>query len=71
MKLLERDKFEALCRIIDLTEDFYGIVFCRTKTDVNEVVGRLNDRGYDAEGLHGDIGQNYRETTLKDLEQRK
>lgn len=27
----ERDKFEALCRIIDLAEDFYGIVFCRTK----------------------------------------
>lgn len=61
----ERDKFEALCRIIDLTKDFYGIVFCRTKTDVNEIIGRLNDRGYDAEGLHGDIGQNYREVTLK------
>jgi len=61
----ERDKFEALCRIIDLTKEFYGIVFCRTKTDVNEIVGRLNDRGYDAEGLHGDIGQNYREVTLK------
>lgn len=67
----ERDKFEALCRIIDLAEDFYGIVFCRTKTDVNEVVGRLNDRGYDAEGLHGDIGQNYREVTLKRFKARK
>lgn len=67
----ERDKFEALCRIIDLAEDFYGIVFCRTKTDVNGVVGRLNDRGYDAEGLHGDIGQNYREITLKRFKSRK
>ena len=67
----ERDKFEALCRIIDLTTDFYGIIFCRTKTDVNEIVGRLNDRGYDAEGLHGDIGQNYREVTLKRFKSKK
>ncbi|SJZ34531.1 ATP-dependent RNA helicase DeaD [Cetobacterium ceti] len=61
----ERDKFEALCRIIDIEPDFYGIVFCRTKNDVNEVVGKLNDRGYDAEGLHGDISQNHREVTLR------
>ncbi|MGL5051321.1 MAG: DEAD/DEAH box helicase [Fusobacteriaceae bacterium] len=61
----DRDKFEALCRIMDLAKDFYGIVFCRTKNDVNELVGRLNDRGYDAEGLHGDISQNHREVTLK------
>ena len=61
----EKDKFEALCRIIDLTRDFYGIVFCRTKNDANDLVGKLNDRGYDAEGLHGDISQNYREVTLK------
>lgn len=70
-EVAEKDKFEALCRIIDLATDFYGIVFCRTKTDVNEVVGRLNDRGYDAEGLHGDIGQNYRETTLKRFRTKK
>ena len=61
----DRDKFEALCRIMDLATDFYGIVFCRTKNDVNDLVGRLNDRGYDAEGLHGDISQNHREVTLK------
>ena len=67
----ERDKFEALCRIIDLTKDFYGIVFCRTKIDANDLVGRLNDRGYDAEGLHGDISQNYREVTLKRFKSKK
>lgn len=67
----ERDKFEALCRIIDLTADFYGIVFCRTKNDVNTLVGRLNDRGYDAEGLHGDISQNHREITLKRFKEKK
>lgn len=61
----EKDKFEALCRIIDIEFDFYGIVFCRTKNDVNELVGKLQDRGYDAEGLHGDISQNHREVTLR------
>jgi len=67
----EKDKFEALCRIIDLTRDFYGIVFCRTKNDANDLVGKLNDRGYDAEGLHGDISQNYREVTLKRFKAKK
>ncbi|MGL5122908.1 MAG: DEAD/DEAH box helicase [Fusobacteriaceae bacterium] len=67
----DRDKFEALCRIMDLATDFYGIVFCRTKNDVNELVGKLNDRGYDAEGLHGDISQNHREVTLKRFKAKK
>jgi len=67
----ERDKFEALCRIIDLADDFYGIVFCRTKNDVNDVVGKLNDRSYGAEGLHGDITQSGRENTLKRFKNKK
>ncbi|MDR3258188.1 MAG: DEAD/DEAH box helicase [Fusobacteriaceae bacterium] len=67
----ERDKFEALCRIIDLAEDFYGIVFCRTKNDVNELVGKLNDRSYGAEVLHGDITQSNRETTLRRFKSKK
>ena len=61
----ESSKLEALCRIVDIEKEFYGIVFCRTKNDVNELVGKLQDRGYDAEGLHGDISQNHREVTLK------
>jgi ATP-dependent RNA helicase DeaD len=67
----EKDKFEALCRIMDLENDFYGIVFCRTKNDVNVLVGKLQDRGYDSEGLHGDISQNHRETTLKRFKNKK
>jgi len=58
------DKFEALCRIIDIEEDFYGLVFCRTKNDVDSVVGHLIDRGYDADAIHGDISQGQREKTL-------
>ncbi len=58
------DKFEALCRIIDMESDFYGLVFCRTKNDADQVANHLIDRGYDAEALHGDISQAQRERTL-------
>jgi len=58
------DKFEALCRIIDIEDDFYGLVFCRTKSDVDSVAAHLIDRGYDAESIHGDISQAQRERTL-------
>ena len=57
--------------IIDLEPDFYGIVFCRTKNDVNELTGKLNDRGYDAGELHGDITQKHREVTLNRFKARK
>jgi ATP-dependent RNA helicase DeaD len=58
------DKFEALCRIVDIEDDFYGLVFCRTKNDVDTVASHLNDRGYSAEAIHGDISQAIRERTL-------
>jgi len=60
----EGDKFEALCRIIDVEEEFYGIVFCRTKIIVDDVASRLTARGYEAEALHGDIAQHQRERIL-------
>ncbi len=61
----EADKFDALTRIIDIVPDFYGIVFCRTKVGVDEVVSRLLSRGYSADGLHGDVSQASREKILK------
>ena len=65
------DKFDALCRIIDFEQDFYGLVFCRTKSDVDEVAGHLIDRGYDAEAIHGDITQAQREKTLNKFKKQK
>jgi ATP-dependent RNA helicase DeaD len=59
------DKLEALCRIIDLEKSFYGIIFCRTKIEVDELASKLIDRGYPAEALHGDISQSQRETILR------
>ena len=58
------EKFDALCRIIDFEVDFYGLIFCRTKSDVDSVANHLVDRGYDAEPIHGDISQSQRERTL-------
>ena len=67
----ESDKFEALCRIIDVEPEFYGLVFCRTKVKVEEVANRLIDRGYDAEALHGDISQYQRERILNKFKNRR
>ncbi len=60
----EQDKFEALCRIIDIEPEFYGLIFCRTKVDVDTVANKLIDRGYDAEALHGDLSQYQRERIM-------
>lgn len=70
-ELAERDKFEALCRIIDIEDGFYGIVFCRTKIRTDEVVERLINRGYDAAALHGDISQNMRERILSQFKEKR
>lgn len=58
------DKFEALCRIVDIEEDFYGLIFCRTKVDVDAIANHLAERGYDASALHGDMSQVQREKVL-------
>ena len=59
------DKFESLCRIIDVESEFYGLIFCRTKVSVDELANRLIDRGYAADGIHGDLSQNLRERILE------
>jgi ATP-dependent RNA helicase DeaD len=66
-----RDKLEALCRIIDSEETFYGLVFCRTKSKVDELGTKLADRGYDAASIHGDISQAGRERILGRFKQQK
>jgi ATP-dependent RNA helicase DeaD len=67
----ESDKFEALCRIIDIEPDFYGIVFCKTKLDCDFVANKLNERGYQAQGLHGDVQQKQREKILNTFKEKK
>ncbi|GBE27864.1 DEAD-box ATP-dependent RNA helicase CshA [bacterium BMS3Bbin03] len=65
------DKFEALCRIIDIENGFYGLIFCRTKNDVDSLANHLMDRKYDAEAIHGDISQAQREKTLEKFKKKR
>ncbi len=62
--LREDQKIDAVCRILDVTEDFHGLVFCQTKSLVDEVDAKLRDRGYASDQLHGDRSQTERERTL-------
>jgi ATP-dependent RNA helicase DeaD len=67
----ESDKFESMCRIIDMEKDFYGLIFCRTKVGVDELSNRLNDRGYESEAIHGDLSQSQRERILDKFKKRR
>ncbi|MBL6664246.1 MAG: DEAD/DEAH box helicase [Rickettsiales bacterium] len=67
----QSDKFEALFRIIDVEQSFYGVVFCRTKIDVDEIASKLSNRGCRAEALHGDLSQNQREKILSKFKNKR
>jgi len=49
---------------MDVEEDFYGIVFTTTRVEAERVAKALEERGYDAEALHGEIPQDRRERIL-------
>jgi ATP-dependent RNA helicase DeaD len=59
------DRLEALRRIIDAADDFYGLIFCATKIGADELSRRLVENGYAAEAIHGDLSQEARERTLR------
>ncbi len=59
------EKFDAISRIVDVSSFFYGIIFCKTKADVDELTANLRKAGYDADCIHGDIAQNRREKILQ------
>jgi ATP-dependent RNA helicase DeaD len=65
MILKREDRLEALRRIIDGAEEFYGLVFCATKAGTDELARRLVEGGYPAEAIHGDLTQEARERTLR------
>ncbi len=67
----ESERFEALSRIIDTEPEFYGIVFCRTKVETDNVSHKLMDRGYEVAGIHGDVTQGQREQILKKFKTKK
>ncbi|MEP7194928.1 MAG: DEAD/DEAH box helicase [Saprospiraceae bacterium] len=60
-----RDKYSALKRIIDFHEDFYGIVFCGTKLETQDISDHLIRDGYAADCLHGDLAQAQRDKVMQ------
>ncbi|NBQ48654.1 MAG: DEAD/DEAH box helicase, partial [Sphingobacteriia bacterium] len=52
-----RDRYLALKRVADFYPDIFGIVFCRTKAETQEVADLLIKDGYSADALHGDLSQ--------------
>ncbi|MEJ8302318.1 DEAD/DEAH box helicase [Saccharibacillus sacchari] len=61
----ERQKFEALTRLIDMESPELAILFGRTKRRVDELAEALQKRGYSADGLHGDLSQNQRDAVMR------
>ncbi|MBQ8596757.1 MAG: DEAD/DEAH box helicase [Lachnospiraceae bacterium] len=60
----KKDKKEALCRLLDYYQPAKSLIFCNTKRMVDELTEELKERGYQAEGLHGDLSQNQRDTVM-------
>ncbi|OAS86195.1 MULTISPECIES: DEAD/DEAH box helicase [Metabacillus] len=61
----ERKKFDVLTRLLDIQSPELAIVFGRTKRRVDELSEALTLRGYTAEGIHGDLTQAKRMSTLR------
>ncbi len=64
-----RDKYLALKRVVDYFPNIYGIVFCRTRRETQEVADLLIRDGYNAEALHGDLSQAQRDLTMQKFRQ--
>ncbi|MEH7123283.1 DEAD/DEAH box helicase [Bacillus sp. JJ1773] len=65
LEVQERSKFDILTRLLDIQSPELAIVFGRTKRRVDELAEALNLRGYNAEGIHGDLSQAKRISVLR------
>jgi len=63
-EVLDKNKPEVLARLIDLHNIKLALVFCNTKSQVDQLVEVLKIRGYFADALHGDMGQNQRDKVM-------
>lgn len=59
------DKYLALKRVADNSPDIYGIIFCRTRKETQEIADKLIADGYNADCLHGDLSQAQRDLAMK------
>jgi len=59
-----KDRYEALKRVADINPNIYGIVFCRTRRETQEVATKLIRDGYNADALHGELSQGQRDQVM-------
>ncbi|MDE5420246.1 DEAD/DEAH box helicase [Labilibaculum sp. DW002] len=60
-----RDRYNVLKRVVDFYPDIYGIIFCRTRKETQEVAELLMKDGYNADALHGDLSQVQRDRVMR------
>ena len=66
-----QDKYHALKRVVDFYPRIYGIVFCRTRMETQEIADKLIQDGYNADALHGDLSQQQRDLTMQKFRQHR
>ncbi len=59
-----KNRYLALKRVVDINPNIYGIVFCRTRKETQEVADKLIQDGYNADSLHGDLSQAQRDMVM-------
>lgn len=59
-----KDRYLALKRIVDYYPDIFGIIFCRTRMETQEIAEKLMRDGYNADALHGDLSQSQRDYVM-------
>jgi len=69
LEVQEKQKFDVLCRLLDIQSPDLAIIFGRTKRRVDELCEALNKRGYSAEGIHGDLPQSKRDSVLRQFKE--
>lgn len=65
-----KDKYLALKRVVDFYPQIYGIVFCRTRKETQEIADKLIQDGYSADSLHGELSQVQRDLVMQKFRQR-
>ena len=65
-----KDKYAALKRVVDFYPQIYGIIFCRTRKETQEIVDKLIQDGYNADSLHGELSQAQRDLVMQKFRQR-
>ena len=66
-----KDKYLALKRIADYYPSIYGIIFCRTRMETQEIADKLIQDGYNADALHGELSQQQRDLTMQKFRKRR